>query len=84
MAITKQAEGWLVDFGQVVSGQIDVEVAADILGVFELYYAEALDQSGALDFGSTISGRYGVRTATEEPNSPTVINTPITLSVMFW
>ena len=70
VAITKQAEGWLVDFGQVVSGQIDVEVAADILGVLDLYYAEALDQSGALDFGSTISGRYGVRTAREEPNSP--------------
>lgn len=59
--IEKQENGWFVDFGQIISGQVAFGVAESYLGEITLRYAEDVDMERQLDFASTISGRYGLR-----------------------
>ncbi|MGT2756671.1 family 78 glycoside hydrolase catalytic domain [Streptococcus ovuberis] len=73
--IERFGENWLVDFGQILSGQIAFEVKPDYIGTILLQYAEEKSSSGGkLDFTSTISGRYGLKDDNKniEPDKPII------------
>lgn len=53
--------GKILDFGQIISGQIQFEIPAEYIGKIRLTYAEHLTESGEMDYSSTISGRYGLK-----------------------
>ncbi|HFI0027207.1 TPA: family 78 glycoside hydrolase catalytic domain [Streptococcus suis] len=53
--------GKILDFGQIISGQIQFEIPAEFIGNIRLTYAERLTESGEMDYSSTISGRYGIK-----------------------
>ncbi|HEM5963682.1 TPA: family 78 glycoside hydrolase catalytic domain [Streptococcus suis] len=53
--------GKIFDFGQIISGQIQLEIPAECIGNIRLTYAERLTESGEMDYSSTISGRYGLK-----------------------
>ncbi|MFS5861462.1 family 78 glycoside hydrolase catalytic domain [Streptococcus agalactiae] len=52
--------GKILDFGQIISGQIQFEIPAEFIGNIRLTYAECLTEYGEMDYSSTISGRYGI------------------------
>ncbi|MCK3936321.1 family 78 glycoside hydrolase catalytic domain [Streptococcus suis] len=53
--------GKIFDFGQIISGQIQLKIPAECIGNIRLTYAERLTESGEMDYSSTISGRYGLK-----------------------
>ena len=53
-------EGVLIDFGTIISGHFLCDIAAGFLGQVTFLYAEELNADGTLNFGSSISGSYGV------------------------
>lgn len=50
----------IVDFGEILSGQISLTVSKNYLGKIILNYSERMYDKKALDFSSTISGVYGI------------------------
>lgn len=60
--------GTIADFGQIISGQIQLKIPVDFLGSIRLTYAEHLTESGEMDYSSTISGRYGLKDELNEIN----------------
>lgn len=58
--IEKQGNGWFVDFGQIISGHIALQIKADYFGEIKIQYSEDITADKQLDFQSTISGRYGL------------------------
>ncbi|MBO3641628.1 family 78 glycoside hydrolase catalytic domain [Streptococcus suis] len=53
--------GKILDFGQIIIGQIQFEIPVEYIGKIRLTYAERLTESGEMDYSSTISGRYGLK-----------------------
>ncbi|MEY8462223.1 family 78 glycoside hydrolase catalytic domain [Streptococcus merionis] len=53
--------GKIADFGQIISGQVQLAIPADFLGKLRLTYAERLTELGEMDYSSTISGLYGLK-----------------------
>lgn len=72
--VEKKGSAWLVDFGQIVSGQIAFTLAESYIGEVTLCYAEDVHADGQLDVVSTISGRYGLREDSKgiQPENPVV------------
>lgn len=60
VAVEKNEQGWVLDFGRILSGQLAVTLSPNFLGELRLQYAEEIDEAGNLLFDSTISGRYGL------------------------
>ncbi|MGM0340898.1 family 78 glycoside hydrolase catalytic domain [Enterococcus sp. AZ007] len=50
----------IVDFGEIISGQIDFIVSKKFIGKIIMNYSEELSNEKTLDFSSTISGAYGI------------------------
>ncbi|WP_249274435.1 family 78 glycoside hydrolase catalytic domain [Candidatus Enterococcus clewellii] len=72
VSFDRLADGWIIDFGQIISGQIAFDLAAETIGCIELSYAEVTDDKGNPAYGTTISGKYGVKTSDREPESPVI------------
>lgn len=57
---------WIIDFGKIISGQIESLIKPDFQGHIILEYAEDLNKTkDGLDFSSTVSGRYGINEPTK-------------------
>lgn len=59
-SIFKNSEGWIVDFGKIITGQVYLKVKASYTGCIKLLYAENMKENKTLDYQSTISGIYGL------------------------
>ncbi|MGL4697905.1 family 78 glycoside hydrolase catalytic domain [Enterococcus larvae] len=53
----------IVDFGEIISGQIAFTVSKAFIGKIALSYSERLVDEETLDYSSTISGTYGITDA---------------------
>lgn len=58
-SIIENEQGWVIDFGQIISGQLAFTLPASMTGIVEITYGEAIDETNQLDYASTISGTYG-------------------------
>lgn len=59
-SIIKNELGWLLDFGQILTGQAVVQIEKNFVGGVTIQYAEEKTDEHCLKFDSSVSGRYGL------------------------